>query len=31
MIPLLSKRSQMMAELDETMFALYYELSSNSG
>ena len=29
-IPLLSKRSQMMAELDEKMFAFYYELSSNS-
>jgi hypothetical protein len=29
-IPLLSQRSQVMAELDEKMFAFYYELSSNS-
>ena len=30
MIPLLSQRSQVMAELDEKMFAFYSELSSNS-
>ena len=29
-IPLLSKLSQVMVELDEKMFAFYYELASDS-